>query len=94
MPAVSDVRVREGLLLNNGETPMHNLRLGWRALSGIEKFIPVIGDVRIPARLNFVFRTHHPPGFVFHAAAYKHVPLMENPREAVVVNVAGTRNVA
>ena len=58
------------------------------------KFIPVIGDVRIPARLDFVFRTYHPQ-VVFHAAAYKHVPLMEeNPCEAVLVNVAGTRNVA
>ena len=58
------------------------------------KVIPVIGDVRIPARLDFVFRTYHPQ-VVFHAAAYKHVPLMEeNPCEAVLVNVAGTRNVA
>ena len=73
---------------------MHNLRLELEERYPALKFIPVIGDVRIPARLDFVFRTYHPQ-VVFHAAAYKHVPLMEeNPCEAVLVNVAGTRNVA
>ena len=86
--------VRELILFDNGETPMHNLRLELEERYPALKFIPVIGDVRIPARLDFVFRTYHPQ-VVFHAAAYKHVPLMEeNPCEAVLVNVAGTRNVA
>jgi FlaA1/EpsC-like NDP-sugar epimerase len=58
------------------------------------KFIPIIGDVRLPQRLDYVFKTYK-PDVVFHAAAYKHVPLMEeNPCEAVLVNVAGSRNVA
>ena len=86
--------VKELILFDNGETPMHNLRLELEERYPALKFIPVIGDVRIPARLDFVFRTYHPQ-VVFHAAAYKHVPLMEeNPCEAVLVNVAGTRNVA
>ena len=86
--------IRELILYDNGETPMHNLRLELEERYPALKFIPVIGDVRIPARLDFVFRTYHPQ-VVFHAAAYKHVPLMEeNPCEAVLVNVAGTRNVA
>lgn len=86
--------IRELILYDNGETPMHNLRLELEERYPNLKFIPVIGDVRIPARLDFVFRTYHPQ-VVFHAAAYKHVPLMEeNPCEAVLVNVAGTRNVA
>ena len=86
--------VKELILFDNGETPMHNLRLELEERYPELKFIPVIGDVRIPARLDFVFRTYHPQ-VVFHAAAYKHVPLMEeNPCEAVLVNVAGTRNVA
>ena len=86
--------IRELILYDNGETPMHNLRLELEERYPNLKFIPVIGAVRIPARLDFVFRTYHPQ-VVFHAAAYKHVPLMEeNPCEAVLVNVAGTRNVA
>ena len=53
----------------------------------------MIGDVRTPSRLDYVFRRFKPQ-IVFHAAAYKHVPLMEeNPCEAVLVNVCGSRNV-
>ena len=86
--------IRELILYDNGETPMHNLRLELEERYPELKFIPVIGDVRIPARLDFTFRTYRPQ-VVFHAAAYKHVPLMEeNPCEAVLVNVAGSRNVA
>ena len=77
-----------------GETPMHNLRLELEEKFPRLKFIPVIGDVRSQERLEFTFRTYHPQ-VVFHAAAYKHVPLMEeNPCEAIRVNVYGTRNVA
>lgn len=82
------------ILFDNGETPMHNLRLELEERYPRLKFIPIIGDVRTPPRLDFVFKTYRPQ-VVFHAAAYKHVPLMEeNPCEAVLVNVAGTRNVA
>ncbi|MBQ0080336.1 MAG: polysaccharide biosynthesis protein [Alistipes sp.] len=82
------------ILFDNAETPMHNLRLELEEKFKELDFIPVIGDVRMLARLDYVFRKFHPK-YVFHAAAYKHVPLMEeNPCEAVLVNVAGTRNVA
>lgn len=57
-------------------------------------FTPVMGDVRMTERVESVFECYHPE-YVFHAAAYKHVPLMEeNPCEAVHTNVHGTRNVA
>ncbi|MDE5637363.1 MAG: polysaccharide biosynthesis protein, partial [Alistipes sp.] len=86
--------IRRLVMFDNAETPMHNIRLELEERFPDLKFVPVIGDVRIPARLDFVFRTYHPE-VVFHAAAYKHVPLMEeNPCEAVLVNVAGSRNVA
>ena len=86
--------VRELVLFDNAETPMHNFRLELEERFPELRFTPVIGDVRIPARLDYVFRKFHPQ-VVFHAAAYKHVPLMEeNPCEAVLVNVAGSRNVA
>ena len=77
-----------------GETPMHNLRLELEEKYPNLKFLPIVGDVRSQARLDYVFRDHHPQ-VVFHAAAYKHVPLMEeNPCEAIRVNVFGSRNVA
>ena len=86
--------VGELVLLDNAETPMHNLRLEFEENFPELKFSPVIGDVRLPSRLDYVFRKWRPQ-VVFHAAAYKHVPLMEeNPCEAVLVNVAGSRNVA
>ena len=86
--------IGELVMYDNAETPLHNLRLEFEGRFPKLKFTPVIGDVRIPARLDYVFRKFHPQ-IVFHAAAYKHVPLMEeNPCEAVLVNVAGSRNVA
>ena len=88
------VGVKKLVLFDNAETPMHNLRLELEDKFSDLNFVPVIGDVRQTARLNYVFRTWHPQ-VVFHAAAYKHVPLMEdNPCEAVLVNVIGSRHVA
>ena len=86
--------VKELVLYDNSETPMHNLRLELEEKFPELNFIPVIGDVRLLPRLDYAFRKWRPQ-VVFHAAAYKHVPLMEeNPCEAVLVNVAGSRNVA
>lgn len=86
--------VQKLILFDNAETPMHNLRLELDAKYPKLDFEPMIGDVRTPARLDLAFRLYKPQ-IVFHAAAYKHVPLMEeNPCEAVFVNVIGTRNVA
>ena len=86
--------INELVLYDNAETPMHNLRLELEEKYPDLSFIPVIGDVRLPARLDYAFSKWRPQ-VVFHAAAYKHVPLMEeNPCEAVLVNVVGTRNVA
>ena len=86
--------VKKLVLFDNGETPMHNLRLELEERYPELNFVPVIGDVRLQARLDYAFRKWRPQ-VVFHAAAYKHVPLMEdNPCEAVLVNVAGSRNVA
>lgn len=86
--------IKKLVLFDNAETPMHNIRLELEERFPELEFTPVIGDVRQPARLDFAFRKFKPQ-VVFHAAAYKHVPLMEeNPCEAVFVNVAGSRNVA
>lgn len=86
--------VKKLVLFDNAETPMHTIRLELEEKFPHLQFVPVIGDVRQKPRLDFAFRTHRPQ-VVFHAAAYKHVPLMEeNPCEAVLVNVIGSRQVA
>ena len=86
--------IQKLVLFDNAETPMHNLRLELEERYPSLTYVPIIGDVRLVQRLDYAFRTHKPQ-VVFHAAAYKHVPLMEeNPCEAVMVNVVGTRNVA
>ena len=86
--------IKELILYDNAETPMHNLRLELEDKFPDLNFVPIIGDVRLLPRLDYAFRKWR-PHVVFHAAAYKHVPLMEeNPCEAVLVNVAGSRNVA
>jgi FlaA1/EpsC-like NDP-sugar epimerase len=57
-------------------------------------FIPIVGDVRDKKRMNQIFEEYK-PNIVFHAAAYKHVPLMEyNSYEAIKINVAGTKVIA
>ena len=86
--------IKRLVMYDNAETPMHNLRLEFDENFPEVEYVPIIGDVRLPARLDYAFRKYRPQ-VVFHAAAYKHVPLMEeNPCEAVLVNVAGSRNVA
>ena len=86
--------IKKLVMFDNAETPMHNVRLEFEERFPNLNFVPMIGDVRQPQRLDYAFRTHRPQ-VVFHAAAYKHVPLMEdNPCEAVLVNVYGSRNVA
>lgn len=82
------------VMFDAAETPTHNVRLEFEEKFPNLHFVPVIGDVRSRQRLDFVFSKFHPQ-IVFHAAAYKHVPLMEeNPCEAVMANVIGSRNVA
>ena len=91
---IATFEVKQLIMFDNAETPMHNIRLELEERFPELNFVPIIGDVRQVARLDLAFRKYH-PAVVFHAAAYKHVPLMEeNPCEAVLVNVAGSRNVA
>ena len=86
--------IKRLICFDAAETPMHNLRLELEERFERLDFVPVIGDVRSPERVDYVFRNWHPQ-VVFHAAAYKHVPLMEeNPCEAVRTNVFGTRVMA
>lgn len=86
--------LRHLILFDSAETPTHNIRLELEDKFPDVEFTPVMGDVRMPSRVESVFK-RYTPQIVFHAAAYKHVPLMEeNPCEAVHTNVYGTCNVA
>lgn len=82
------------VLVDQAETPMHDVSLEMKKSfpdAHIELFM---GDVQNYERMEQAFKQFH-PRFVFHAAAYKHVPMMEiNPTEAVLTNVYGTKNIA
>jgi FlaA1/EpsC-like NDP-sugar epimerase len=86
------------LLLGHGENSifeiLHELqRIQTEIGSGGTTLIPIIADLRFPERLQALFAQHRPQ-IVFHAAAHKHVPLMEaHPAEAVLNNIYGTQNV-
>ena len=82
------------ILLEMAESPLHDLVLDLNKQFPEARFIPVIADVRNRARIEQVFCEMR-PDVVYHAAAYKHVPLMESfPNEAIQANVAGTKNMA
>lgn len=82
------------IILDHAETPLHNLCLETLALGSEAKIIAVIADVRSKKALEKVFKNYS-PHVVFHAAAYKHVPLMEeNPSQAIQTNIKGTKNLA
>lgn len=80
------------VLLDQAESAMYDLHNELKVEFSQIDFEVVIGDIRNKSRMENVFHTFKPE-YVFHAAAYKHVPLMEdNPSEAVQTNVLGTKN--
>ena len=85
--------VEELLALDIDETGLFNLNRGLARRFDEHRVRVIIGDVRDRARMRDVFSAYHPQ-VIFHAAAYKHVPLMEEfPAEAVKTNIFGTRTV-
>lgn len=82
------------IMLDNAETPLHDMSLYMESNHSDINFEAVIADVRNTKRLQQVFEVMTPE-IVFHGAAYKHVPMMENnPVEAMDVNFCGTKNLA
>lgn len=82
------------IILDQAETPLHHLCLEMQNLDSNSKIYSVIADVRNRVAMDKVFKLHQPQ-VVFHAAAYKHVPLMEeNPSQAILTNIEGTKNLA
>ncbi|NUU75308.1 polysaccharide biosynthesis protein [Paenibacillus xylanilyticus] len=87
-------RPRKLLLLGHGENSIFNIEMELRKTFPELELETLIADIQDRERMKNVFDDHHPQ-VVFHAAAHKHVPLMErNPTEAVKNNVFGTQNVA
>lgn len=84
----------EILILDQAETPLHSLVLELSAICTGVKYRPVLADIRNRDMLSHIFRDFR-PHVVYHAAAYKHVPMMENnPCQAVFTNVMGTKYLA
>lgn len=91
---VAHLNAKEIVLVDQAETPMHDIQLEL-----VETYPQIschlfIGDITNRTRMEQAFEKYNPK-YVFHAAAYKHVPMMEhNPSEAVMTNVFGTKNIA
>jgi len=91
---VARYKPRLVVLFETAESPLHDLSMDLRTDYPKLQFARVIGDVRNLRVVEEAFEEYR-PSVVFHAAAYKHVPLMEEfPQQAVLANVLGTKNVA
>lgn len=81
------------MIIDQAESALYDLQQELKQ-KGHNNFIPIVADVRDKNRMNAIFQEYK-PNLVFHAAAYKHVPLMEyNFYEAIKINVAGTKIIA
>jgi FlaA1/EpsC-like NDP-sugar epimerase len=90
---LTNYNFKQLILLDIAESPLYDLQQEF-ILKGQENFVSIIADIKDKNRIDKIFEEYK-PSIVFHAAAYKHVPLMENnPYEAVRVNVCGTKNIA
>lgn len=91
---VAQLNAKEIILVDQAETPMHEIQIELEENYPTVKTHLFIGDITNRSRMEEVFKKYH-PRFVYHAAAYKHVPMMEhNPSEAILTNVFGTKNIA
>jgi FlaA1/EpsC-like NDP-sugar epimerase len=82
------------IILDQAETPLHHLSLETESIISNAKIRTVVADIRNKEALDNIFSLYKPQ-VVFHAAAYKHVPLMEeNPSQAILTNIEGTKILA
>ncbi|WP_317041689.1 nucleoside-diphosphate sugar epimerase/dehydratase [Winogradskyella sp. J14-2] len=89
---VSLYNYKKLILVDNAESALYDIQQEFKQ-QGLENIDAIVADVRNKTRIDQIFNLYKPK-IVFHAAAYKHVPLMENnPFEAVSVNIGGTKNV-
>lgn len=88
------VKPKKLLLLGHGENSIYLIHQELRSIAPEGTLVPIIADIRDKNQLEQIFKNYN-PDVVFHAAAHKHVPLMEiQPIAAVLNNIYGTRNVA
>ncbi|ASO06673.1 polysaccharide biosynthesis protein [Arenibacter algicola] len=81
------------IIIDQAESPLYDLQQELKRNNHVN-FIPIVADIRDKNRMNILFQEFK-PNLVFHAAAYKHVPLMEyNSYEAIKINIAGTKAIA
>ncbi len=91
---ISDYRPAELMLIDSAETPQHDIRLMMARRWPSIKTTTIVGSISNARRMEYIFETFR-PDYVFHAAAYKHVPMMEdNPSESVQNNIYGTKVMA
>lgn len=91
---VATYKAKKIILVDQAETPMHDMALEMKEKFPEADIVLFMGDVQNRDRMERAFAEYR-PRFVFHAAAYKHVPMMEiNPSEAVLTNVMGSKNIA
>ena len=91
---VSKYNPKRIIILDQAETPLHNLQLEVESKFPELDYKVIVCDVGNRKRLELMFQNQN-IDVVYHAAAYKHVPLMEsNPHEAILVNICGTKNLA
>jgi FlaA1/EpsC-like NDP-sugar epimerase len=91
---VSRLGVNKAILLDRDENSIFELQNELAEIVSPSKIVPIVGDIRDRHQLQRIFERHRPE-VVLHAAAFKHVGMMEqNPCEAVLNNVMGTRHVA
>lgn len=91
---ISDYRPAELMLIDSAETPQHDIRLMMARRWPSIKTTTIVGSISNARRMEYIFETFR-PDYVFHAAAYKHVPMMEdNPSESIQNNIYGTKVMA
>ncbi len=89
---LSNYKYKKLILVDQAESDLYNLQQ-FLINKGLENIFSIVSDVRNKKRMTNIFKEYK-PHIVFHAAAYKHVPFMEeNPYEAVHVNIIGTKNI-
>ncbi len=91
---VLSFKPKKVIILDHAETPLHHIGLEVESINQEILIHSIIADIRDKSAVEKVFKLYKPE-MVYHAAAYKHVPLMErNPSQAILTNVNGTKNIA